>query len=371
VNWTALLGAAGYNVKRSTVAAGPYTTVIVTTTNAAVDTGLTEGTQYYYVVTAFNGLGESANSAPSGVLIPIPPIPDVPTGLSATAAIGQVSLSWNASLNAAGYNAKRSTALGGPYTTVAAVSTNAALDASVTGGTRYYYVVTATNGTGESAASSPVTIVAPALLSAAQAVTASSSQSGNDATNGNDGNLATRWAANGPVFPSWWRVDLGTNYALGTAIIYWYGAGGRSYQYRIETSANDVNYVTVVDKTGNTSTDNSTDTFSAVARYVRITVTGGSQVGGYPSFYECKIYGVGGYGISLAPINLSSVSSGNALAFSWPSDHLGWHLQVQTNTLGSGLGTNWATLPGSGLVTGTNLTINPASSAVFYRLVYP
>jgi hypothetical protein len=126
-----------------------------------------------------------------------------------------------------------------------------------------------------------------------------------------------------------------------------------------------------VDKTGNTSTDNSTDTFSAVARYVRITVTGGSQIGGYPSFYECKIYGVGGYGISLDPINLSSVSSGNALAFSWPSDHLGWHLQVQTNTLGSGPGTNWATLPGSGLVTGTNLTINPASSAVFYRLVYP
>ena len=241
----------------------------------------------------------------------------------------------------------------------------------MTGGTRYYYVVTATNGTGESAASSAVTIVAPALLSAAQAVTASSFQTGNDATNGNDGNFSTRWAANGPVFPSWWRVDLGTNYSLGTAIIYWYGAGGRSYQYRIETSTNDVNYTTVVDKTGNTSTDNSTDTFSADARYVRITVTGGSQVGGYPSFYECKIYGVGGSGISLAPINLSSVLSGNTLAFSWPSDYLGWHLQVQTNSQNTGLGTNWVTVPGSDFVNGTNTTINPANGSVFYRLVYP
>jgi len=64
-------------------------------------------------------------------------------------------------------------------------------------------------------------------------------------------------------------------------------------------------------------------------------------------------------------------SSANTISLSWPADHLGWHLQVQTNTLGIGLGTNWMTLPGSDLVTGTNITINPASGAVFYRLVSP
>ena len=31
---------------------------------------------------------------------------------------------------------------------------------------------------------------------------------------------------------------------------------------------------------------------------------------------------------------------------------------------------NWVTIPGTDQVTGTNLTINPANGAVFYRLTY-
>ena len=59
------------------------------------------------------------------------------------------------------------------------------------------------------------------------------------------------------------------------------------------------------------------------------------------------------------------------LTLSWPADHRGWHLQVQTNAPGAGLGTNWITLPGSDLITGTNITINLANGSVFYRMVYP
>jgi hypothetical protein len=59
--------------------------------------------------------------------------------------------------------------------------------------------------------------------------------------------------------------------------------------------------------------------------------------------------------------------SGNALGLSWPGNHLGWYLQVQTNSLG----TNWVTLPGSDVVTSANITINPTNGAVFYRQVYP
>ena len=371
VSWTPLLGAAGYNVKRATLVSGPYTVVALGTTNTVTDTGLADGTQYFYVVTAFNSVGESPNSNPVSVVTPIPAIPQAPTGLAATAAIGQVSLNWNASSDAANYKLKRATILGGSYSTIADVATNSAVDATVANGTRYYYVVTATNSMGESPASSPVTVMTPAFLSPSRPVTASSSQAGNEATNANDGNMTSRWAANGPVFPSWWRVDLGSNCPLGTVLIYWYSAASRYYQYRIEVSTNDVNYLTVVDKTGNTSMSNSSDTFSSTGRYVRITVTFCSQPGGYPSFHECLVYGASTPAISLAPANIATARSGNNLALSWPSDHLGWHLQVQTNAPGTGLTTNWLALPGSDLITTTNIPINPAKGAVFYRLAYP
>jgi hypothetical protein len=126
----------------------------------------------------------------------------------------------------------------------------------------------------------------------------------------------------------------------------------------------------VVDKTGNTSMSNSSDAFSAVGRYVRITVTGSSQAGGYPSFYECVVYGASTPAISLVPATLLATTSGNALALSWPTDHLGWHLQIQTNVAGPGLG-NWLTVPGSDLVTSTNMTMIRSNGPVFYRLVYP
>ena len=54
----------------------------------------------------------------------------------------------------------------------------------------------------------------------------------------------------------------------------------------------------------------------------------------------------------------------------WPNG-VEWQLQVQTNSVAAGLGTNWVTVPGSDLVTSTNIPINSANGAVFYRIVYP
>ena len=71
------------------------------------------------------------------------------------------------------------------------------------------------------------------------------------------------------------------------------------------------------------------------------------------------------------PTNITSVVSGGTLTLSWPADHLGWHLQYQTNSLTMGLGTNWITIPGSDTITSTNITINTANPTVFYRMVYP
>jgi len=68
------------------------------------------------------------------------------------------------------------------------------------------------------------------------------------------------------------------------------------------------------------------------------------------------------------PTNITFSVSGSVLTLSWPADHLGWYLQVQTNSLSTGLGTNWVFVPGSSSVVTTNFPVSPANASVFYRL---
>jgi polygalacturonase len=75
--------------------------------------------------------------------------------------------------------------------------------------------------------------------------------------------------------------------------------------------------------------------------------------------------------VSLTPPTLASQIAGNQVLLSWPADHLGWRLQIQTNSLSNGLGLNWFTVANSTNVTQTNIIIDPANGSVFLRLVYP
>jgi hypothetical protein len=70
-----------------------------------------------------------------------------------------------------------------------------------------------------------------------------------------------------------------------------------------------------------------------------------------------------------AATNLSFSQTGNILNLSWPAGQ-GWRLQGQTNSLNTGLNTNWAYLT-DGIVSSTNIPLDPAQSAAFYRLSYP
>jgi autotransporter-associated beta strand protein len=72
--------------------------------------------------------------------------------------------------------------------------------------------------------------------------------------------------------------------------------------------------------------------------------------------------------VATNPTNITFSVSGSTLTLSWPADHLGWTLQQQTNSLSTGLGTNWTDVAGSTSINSTNITVDPAKPTVFYRL---
>ena len=61
--WSAAIGATGYKVKRSTTSGSGYVTVTNVAAASFVNLGLANGTTYYFVVSATNSFGGSANSA--------------------------------------------------------------------------------------------------------------------------------------------------------------------------------------------------------------------------------------------------------------------------------------------------------------------
>lgn len=75
--------------------------------------------------------------------------------------------------------------------------------------------------------------------------------------------------------------------------------------------------------------------------------------------------------VNPTPVTMTNSLSGSTLTLGWPADHIGWILQVQTNSLSTGLANNWVTVPGSTNVTGVSVNIDANSGSVFYRLVYP
>jgi fibronectin type 3 domain-containing protein len=169
LTWTASSGATSYNVKRGTASGGPYTTVVSPAGTTYADTSLTNGTAYYYVVTAVDGTGESGNSnqaTATPAAAPTAPVP--PVNLTAMGGNQHVSLAWTASTSATSYNVKRATTNGGPYTTVASPTGTSYNDTTVTNGTPYYYVVTSVNATGQSGNSNQATAT-PAAAPAAPA----------------------------------------------------------------------------------------------------------------------------------------------------------------------------------------------------------
>ena len=121
---------------------------------------------YAYVVTG-RGYGAGTGGVPS-----------TPTGLSATAIAGGISLSWNANPstdNVTAYTLTRATSSGGPYTEIWTGQATNWIDSSAAAGTTYDYELAATNAAGTSAAEGPVSAAASPTNTGGRSITISTS----------------------------------------------------------------------------------------------------------------------------------------------------------------------------------------------------
>lgn len=325
-----------------------------------------------------------------------------PTGLSATAGNSQVTLSWNAVTNASGYHVKRSLTPGSGYAIAGTVTGTNYTDAGLTNNLPYYYVVSDLAGTNESANSTEVSATPMSPASAAipnfgfetpsLSTYAYAPSGGSWNFSALSGTSGSGISANGSAFTSG-----NTNAPQGLQVAFLQGTGtisqtltgllaGANYQVTFAAAQRNNIYGAQTGQTWKLQAGGITigtyappqsarsyatyaATFTAAAGTQTLAFVGTDANGGDNTVFLDNVQLA--LAPSLVPPKLGCAVVNGEIQMSWPPDHAGWSLQMQTNPLNQGLGTNWLTLPGTNL---TNQYVSPitlAGGSVFYRLIYP
>jgi subtilisin family serine protease len=153
----------GYRVYRGSVSGGETLLAEVPISLAYHDAGLTNGTTYYYAVSAVSAIGEGPRSNEIAVTpAPPPTVPDAPT-LTGAAGTGSAMLCWSVPANGGspitGYRLQRTG--DGSLTSLPLGVTTSYSDSPLTDGVTYSYQVSAINLVGEGPASPAVAITPP------------------------------------------------------------------------------------------------------------------------------------------------------------------------------------------------------------------
>lgn len=386
LNWTAVTGAAdvlSYNVKRATIDGGTYTTIA---TNVGLisfaDTNVSNGTTYYYVVSAVNSLGESSNSAPASVVpqtyyqvnsgggAASPFMADAffsgGTAGSTSAAIDTSGVTnpapqavyqterWNNNTytfpnliagtsykvrlhfaeifyNAAGIRVFNVFINGAQVLTnfdifaaTGAMNKATVREFTATGNGSGQIIIQYTDIPGKDNAKSSGIEILP-LIAAPTGLTAT-------------------LTSNGQVKLSWAASTNATSYNVKQATV----SGGT---YTTSTNVTGLVYT-------NTGLVNGTLYYFVVSAANSFgESTNSAQVSARP--------------VSIVSPQITFGNNGGQIYVGWPADHTGWWLQMQTNSIDEGLGTNWVNVSGSDATNQISIPINAVNGSAFFRLVSP
>ncbi|HEV2692547.1 MAG TPA: hypothetical protein VG347_06585 [Verrucomicrobiae bacterium] len=414
LTWAAANFANSYNVKRSSTSGSGYVTLstagAVTGTNYT-DTTAVDGSVYYYVISAVNGAGESANSAEKTSTMP----PAVPSGVGATAGNNSVSLSWTGSSGAVGYRVKRSTTSGSGYVTVGTTADpTVAFTDPISGGVTYYYVVTATNASGESLVSSEVSAApvlaapaAPATLAATPGnntvsltwVAASFATSYNVKRSTTSGSgyvtLSTSGAVTGTSYPDATAVN-GTIYYYVVSAVNGAGESGNTAESAVTMRPTTPTGLIATSGTNQVSLSWTGSSLATGYRVKRSTtsgtgyaVIGGTTdptatftdaiIGGLTYYYVITATNASGETVSSveasatptlgapsAPATLAATAGDNNVTLTWAAAAFATSYNVKRSTTS---GSDYVTISTTGAVTGTNFTDSTAVNGTAYYYV--
>ncbi len=369
LTWNAADGAASYTIGRSIITGGPYTNIATgVTATTYLDTGLINGTTYYYVVAATNAYGISSNSAEASAT----PL------IEFTGTVIGTPGSWDN--------------LGNTITNVFDGNTNTYYDATV--GTGDWAGLDL--GSGAAAIVTQIEYCPRATFASRmvggqfQGANVANFSSGvvtlfTVSSTPPDGVMTVQTVTNAASFRYLRYIGPANGYCNVAEVEFWgisaisppsaptglsAAPGGAQVALSWNASSGATNYLVQRSTTSGSGYIN-----IATNASLAFTNTGLSN----GTLYYFVVSGVNWAGeganstevsarpTSLAPTQLGFVTAGNQLQLNWPVDHTGWQLQSQTNSLG----TNWVNVAGSTQTNLVTMFLNTTNGAVFFRLVWP
>ncbi|KAB8127674.1 pectinesterase [Gracilibacillus oryzae] len=168
LNWSAVDGASGYLIYRSSSKDSNLRAIASSDTNSFTDNGVELGVHYHYRISAINSGGESAlsDSAELFVYDQNEPAPVAPNNVAITETKSiTVGLEWEPVEEAISYSVYRSAEPDGEFTKVASTTSAVYTDKPVEPSTTYYYKVATTGIGGESEMSGTVSTTTKEAIS--------------------------------------------------------------------------------------------------------------------------------------------------------------------------------------------------------------